>query len=409
MAKRTTAFGPTQKQIADALGIAQTTVALALNPKYQGRYSPETVLRIQEKAEELGYRPSRFAQIMRSSRSHTVGIIVSSGIYESSRSKLIELVLAFEERGYTVIVADIDWFRGNLEKALAYMLDHSIEGIVFLNISTEINGDNQAFKAFSTRKIPGVETNCNAHFGFTRVEEDIEKAYFDLTMHHLACGAQNPVLLLNQRHSQTAFHTGIGHTVKRRIMGFAKAIHASGGNLEIHFAGPPLDDWLKEVGPPMKPNGKVKARIVAPFIKAEWNNAFDVGRGVAAQLLGCSHPPDSFLCGNDDLAIGAMKACEQAGVAVPGTVLISGYDSTAVSAYAGVPLTTVSAQNRELAKVSASLLIQQIEAGTIAQPAPPQRIPGEIIFRESSERKKPKTRKRSGRTRATHQTPVDQH
>src|SRR5690606_37878671 len=128
MARRSSAFGPTQKEIGEALGVAQTTVALALNPKYSKRYAPETVERIRKKAEEMGYRPRKFAQIMRSNRSYVIGVLVNAGAYEASRSKLVEMINVLRERNYATVVADIAWFNGNSQEALSYLLDQSIEG-----------------------------------------------------------------------------------------------------------------------------------------------------------------------------------------------------------------------------------------------------------------------------------------
>ena len=49
----------TQRQIADMLGISPTTISFVLNGQAsQMKVSPETIQRVRETAEKLGYRPS---------------------------------------------------------------------------------------------------------------------------------------------------------------------------------------------------------------------------------------------------------------------------------------------------------------------------------------------------------------
>ena len=59
----------TQKDIAEALGYAQSTVATALSPGSRHKLSPDIVERIQKYADKIGYRPQRFAQILKGKKS----------------------------------------------------------------------------------------------------------------------------------------------------------------------------------------------------------------------------------------------------------------------------------------------------------------------------------------------------
>ena len=62
-----------QSAIAEAAGVARTTVSLALRGG-EG-LSPETIKRVQRAADELGYRPNRLVHGLRSGRTGLIGVM----------------------------------------------------------------------------------------------------------------------------------------------------------------------------------------------------------------------------------------------------------------------------------------------------------------------------------------------
>jgi DNA-binding LacI/PurR family transcriptional regulator len=79
------------------------------------------------------------------------------------------------------------------------------------------------------------------------------------------------------------------------------------------------------------------------------------------------------LCFNDLLALGAMHALRQAGLAVPGDVAVAGFDDIEESRYAG--LTTVAPDLPLLAREAVRLLVRRVENRTV----PPALV--EVPFR----------------------------
>src|SRR5919199_1583477 len=72
---------------------------------------------------------------------------------------------------------------------------------------------------------------------------------------------------------------------------------------------------------------------------------FPLDRGRARQLLAGADPPDAIAAMSDELALGALRAAARAGLAVPETVAITGWDDTDAAAPAG--LTTLAQSLRE--------------------------------------------------------------
>jgi DNA-binding LacI/PurR family transcriptional regulator len=102
------------------------------------------------------------------------------------------------------------------------------------------------------------------------------------------------------------------------------------------------------------------------------------------------------LCGNDDLALGVMRAMHAAGRAIPGDVSVVGFDDTPVSEFLTPPLTTVRLDFAGLGRACFALLqalVEQKEARPHARRPEP-----ELIIRKSAG--PPPLPRGSGTTRA---------
>lgn len=84
--------------------------------------------------------------------------------------------------------------------------------------------------------------------------------------------------------------------------------------------------------------------------------AFDVRAGYAAArtVLSAGQVPQALVCANDEVALGAMRAAGDLGIAVPDQVAITGWDDVMAAEYAR--LTTVRQPMRELGAVAARWL-----------------------------------------------------
>ncbi|MFH0878633.1 MAG: GntR family transcriptional regulator [Lentisphaerota bacterium] len=75
------------------------------------------------------------------------------------------------------------------------------------------------------------------------------------------------------------------------------------------------------------------------------------------------NPPTAIVSINDEAAIGAMKALQEAGLQVPRDVSVSGFDDISWSAHSSPPLTTVRIPRDEMGRLAAQMLISQLESG----------------------------------------------
>jgi LacI family transcriptional regulator len=106
----------------------------------------------------------------------------------------------------------------------------------------------------------------------------------------------------------------------------------------------------------------------------------EAGAAIAEEALEREDLPDAFACANDEVALGLLGRLRAAGVDVPGTVKVTGWDDVMAARYAG--LTTVRQPMRELGATAAHLLDELI-TGSRTQPRH-ELLPTELVIRTST-------------------------
>ncbi|KUP21805.1 LacI family DNA-binding transcriptional regulator [Paenibacillus sp. DMB5] len=95
-------------------------------------------------------------------------------------------------------------------------------------------------------------------------------------------------------------------------------------------------------------------------IRKEWmlHGGFSVNMGYkfAEKVLNLPSRPTAIVCMNDLVAIGALKAADRAGIAVPAELSIIGYDDIPFASYSIPELTTVSLKANEIGRLTAETL-----------------------------------------------------
>lgn len=97
--------------------------------------------------------------------------------------------------------------------------------------------------------------------------------------------------------------------------------------------------------------------------------------------------PDAMFCANDEMAWGCILALQDVGIKVPEQVSVIGYDDSTISAYYGVPLTTVHSPITEMGSASANELFRLLKddgdkIGTVTKLSP------KMVYRSSCGKRK---------------------
>jgi LacI family transcriptional regulator len=112
-------------------------------------------------------------------------------------------------------------------------------------------------------------------------------------------------------------------------------------------------------------------------------NALEEGYQAMTRLLALSRPPTAVFAADDNMAIGAMKAAAEHGLAVPADLSIVGFDDIKIASYLHPALTTIHQPYEEIACQAVDLLLEMIRDRAIPQPAPHVVIPPYLVKRDS--------------------------
>jgi LacI family transcriptional regulator len=80
------------------------------------------------------------------------------------------------------------------------------------------------------------------------------------------------------------------------------------------------------------------------------------------RLLATSNPPTAVFVTTDEMAVAAIKAIWDKGMAIPDDISVVGYDDASLSRYCIPPLTTVRQPTELMGRVAAEMLIRRLRS-----------------------------------------------
>ena len=325
----------TSHDVAARAGVSQPTVSLVLSSNPKARVASATRERVLRAAAELGYRPNVVARSLVRRRSYALGLVVP----DIGNQFFADVVSGAErvatEEGYVILLCEQR--EGPLERHLDALRARQVDGVIL--DAAGASAVPQA--AFEGLNIVLIDQPSDRWPG---VASDAEGAGRLAAEHLLALG-----------HRRIAFvgPSADVHGFRMRERGFARALAA---------AGIALSSALLRRVPATLDGGQAAMR--------------------ALLALGDQRPTAAF-CANDLLALGAHKACTQAGVAIPAGMSLVGCDDIAFARLVTPELTTVAVPSRELGARAARLLVREIE-GTAGAAQKPRPLPVKLVVRGST-------------------------
>lgn len=327
----------TIKDIAKQLGISHTTVSRALNNS--PLVKPETRAHIQSVSKELNYVPNFNAKSLVNQKNYMIGLFFSSISQGTSSSFLVDTITGIRsvlDATYSLSVEGIDEI-----KQLAEINFQRYDGILVMSQSET----DQAFiEHLKQQNLPFVVVN--------RLVDDPE------IINVVADDAQG--VTTGIEYAITLGHQKIGY-----IGGF-ESFHSSNERRKALVAS--LE--------------KHELPIIPEFFRSG-NYSLESGFQQMIQLLKNPEFPTLIFCANDDMAIGAMRAIDAAGLKVPADISIIGFDDTPITSYLNPPLTTIHKPLKKISRLGTKLLLEQIEHKEVT----PRRyeIPTTLVVRQSVE------------------------
>ncbi len=348
--------GITQTEIADQLGISRSTVAKALHPRLQTQLSVQRRQSILQTAERLGYRPHRQAQLMRGVKSHVIGIIKTTGMVQTGVERSFYASQAIQVAGYGLLVNELHWDQTGERRAVDAMLDAHVEGVLLAGLANMDDAVMAELQRLRDAKIPVVAVGGVRLPAIPVVTTDYRQGMAELTKHVLSLGYRNLALVSMIRPDDANLSWQWGFA--ERLAGFGEATAAAGLNA-------------------------AQARVLHQPLTTGWTDSYAPGQAAIQQLVASGDRPAVLLCSNDDMAIGAIAACVEAGWRVPADIAITGFDNSTVGRYVVPPLTTMAQPTEAVAKQAVELLLKQMRGETISASTALVKLPCQLVVRQS--------------------------
>jgi DNA-binding LacI/PurR family transcriptional regulator len=300
--------------VAALAGVSHQTVSRVIADHPNVR--PRTRARVLAAIDELGYRPNTAARALATGRSRTLGVVSMNSTLFGPASTLYSIEEAAKLAGYFVTVASVRSFdRTSLREATTRLLDQAVDGLIVIAPLASA-GD-------SLRDLP-------KDIAIVSVDGDPD--------------THNAVVQVDQVSGATVATQHLLDAGHRTVW---------------HVAGP--QDWLDAQG---RITGWQAALTqagaeVPPLLTGDWSARSGYQAG---QVLARMPEVTAVFVGNDQMALGLLRALNERNRQVPGDVSVVGFDDPEAAFYTP-PLTTVRQDFAEVGRRSLHMLVDQITSG----------------------------------------------
>jgi len=106
----------------------------------------------------------------------------------------------------------------------------------------------------------------------------------------------------------------------------------------------------------------------------------EAGAAAFKDMMAAPAPPTAVFCGNDVLAVGALRSARALGIAVPQDVSIIGFDDIELAQVTYPALTTVHVPHRAMGQRAALALAKLVKDG---KPVAPVELKTRLVFRDT--------------------------
>ena len=312
----------TMKDVAQLAGVSIQTVSAVVNNKPD--ISDQTRARVLAAVKELNYQPDLVARSLRTRQTKTIALVVSNiaSIAIATMAKAAEAHA--HSLGYRLILYNSDNDTEREKNYFKAAVQQWAEGVIFIAAMGQLGH----IDILEAARIPAVAID--------RVPDDYCGPA--VMLDNLMAGRLAGDYLLDLGHRCMAHiggPTGI-RLARERLAGFQQALEARG----IELSSSHIEE-----------------------------GSFNCEHGYLAmqRLLARKPRPTAVFAANDLMAIGAMRAVDEAGLCIPDDISIVGVDDIEVAAFQTPPLTTVRQRCAELATLGVQLLFDILAGKELAQ------------------------------------------
>lgn len=312
----------TAREVAERAGVSVSAVSRTFTKG--ASVAPATRERVLLAAHELGYRPNLLAQSLMTGRTRLIGL-VSNNFDNPAFMEIFDLFTrGLQAKGFRPLLANLSP-ASETAPALDMLLQYNVDGVIVASSTLPrplIAGCRDA-------GLPLVHA-----FSRARAARGAAVAGVD----NVAAGRLAAATLLERGYRRIAFLGGPASATSTidRLRGFSERLAVHGLRADPAVFGPTY--------------------------------AHDTGQALMRELLKRGGF-DAVFCGDDILAMGALDACVEAGVKVPGGIGILGFNDIAMAAWPSYRLTTIRQPIGDIISAAVEMITEMVEQGGASAPS----------------------------------------
>ena len=307
------------KDVARRAGVSLGTVSNAIN--HPEILAVSTLKKVQKAISDLDFVPNASARTLRAGKTRVLGLVVpdiSNPFFTELSKGVNDAALA---AGYVVILCNTDESSEKEDQYLDVLTSQNVQGILI----TPARDTNKGLTAIRDRGI-GLVLVDRIAIGLDACSIGVNDAHGGaLALNHL----------IDQGHREILLLTGEANIpqVADREKGIREAIAAL----------------------------PAKGRPILRKLRVEQMSAASADEVLDQYLEEKGLDFTAIICGNDLVALGAIRSLKRRGFEVPDDVSVIGYDDIDFAASANVPLTSIGQPKYQLGFAAAQLVIEECQ------------------------------------------------
>jgi DNA-binding LacI/PurR family transcriptional regulator len=326
---------PSMADVARHAGVAPITVSRVSNGHHN--VDPDTRQRVLESMRVLGYRPNSAARALKSGRFNTIGVILFTLETFGNMRTLDGIAQEAADANCAVTLIRVpDPTLRRVSGAYDRLSEAAVDGVVIIFEAHLL--DEAEFTL--PPGIPVVVVDSNTDSRYTVVDTDQTQGAGQATEHLLSLGHKQVWHIAGPPSSFSAVH---------RVEAWRATLRAAG----IRPPAPLYGDWTTESG---------------------YRHGLTLGRRKNVTAI---------FAGNDQMALGAMRALHELGRRIPEDVSVVGFDDMEEAHSYWPPLTTVRQDFTAVGRLSVQKLLRKIDQPEL-DGAHRTTVPTQLIVRAST-------------------------
>jgi LacI family transcriptional regulator len=320
----------TLKDVAKQAGVSVSTASYSINGS--ALIKEETKNKVLKVAKEIGYRTNGLAKNLKEQKTNIIGLFLSgfTGPFFNDMMEGIQDVVM--QNGYELVVcASVDKHR--------LLIERYVDGAIILNYHME----DELLESIGSNKFPCVVLDRELNNPFIKGVQLPNELGSQLAVNYL----------LEKGHIRVGYVAGSTESYdgEARLKGFKKEMKEKGMTFFEH-----------------------------DLLRADFTEISGYQEMVKYLERMGDGLPSAFICANDEMAMGAIRAIKEKGLKVPEDISIVGFDDINVSQHFTPSITTIRVPRKKWGIIAAETLFKMLDQEFDVEP---EAIRVELMSRNS--------------------------